>query len=167
MKAITKLRRLSGFTLLEVCIAMSIMMLIIMMSVPNIVAQMPRYRVNRAMRQINADLKMARIRAMSEGSKVEIEFNTDGKSYSLSSDSNRDGVMDESEIAVQKIRDIPGISIYVYPYEGGFQPNGTFKGINEWDNTLWIWIQSDKTQDHRSVVVWPSGQINTFRYGTS
>ncbi|NCC53005.1 MAG: prepilin-type N-terminal cleavage/methylation domain-containing protein [Spartobacteria bacterium] len=164
MKTTDQRARKSGFTLLELFIAMAVMVLMAMMSVPNIVARMPTYRLDRAMRQINADLKMARVRAMSEGNKVTVEFSEGGTEYVLSSDSNHDGITDDSEKMMQAIQDIPGINVYVYPQQGNFRPNGSFEGINEWDNTLWIWIQSEKTYEHRAVVVWPSGQINTFRY---
>jgi prepilin-type N-terminal cleavage/methylation domain-containing protein len=155
-----------GFTLLELSIAMAIFSLLMMMAAPSLVSKMPLYRLRSAGRQLNAHLRMTRMKAMSTGQPMFVEFDAESGAYQIWADPQQTGRM--SELETYDFKDLPGIIVSCYPQGGAFKPNGQFSGSADEDyNTLWIWLETEDGSAFSSVVVWPSGQVSIYNYSTS
>ena len=95
-----------GFTLVEVMISVGIVAILAAFTVPNLLGQMPKYRLNGASRQLMGDLLAARMRAVSQNRKVQVFF-PDAHQYKICDDANGDGTVANCEGNAQ-IKDIRG-----------------------------------------------------------
>jgi type IV fimbrial biogenesis protein FimT len=91
-----------GFTLIELLIVSAILAVLAGMTIPTFFAQLPQHRVNRAARQVIADLMTARRRAMSQQTPVHVVF-TPPYSYSIWTDANANGRRDVDEVLLHNV----------------------------------------------------------------
>ena len=63
-----------GFTLVEALIAIAIIGIMATIAVPNILGEMPKFRLNGAMRQIAGDLMAARMMAVKQNKNIKVTF---------------------------------------------------------------------------------------------
>ncbi len=89
-----------GFTLTELMIVVALAAILAAIAVPNIMAQMPRYRLNGAARQVLSDLMAARMQAVSQNKKVKVFFDNTHQ-YRICDDANGDGTVADGEGNVQ------------------------------------------------------------------
>ncbi len=158
-------RRQRAFTLVEMSIAVALFGLILLMTIPNVVARLPIYRLDSAADRIMIHLHGARMRAMSEGQYVAFRFESGAKVYSFWATPDRSGASAGGPIDEHRISDLKGVAFQCYPEQGLFRPSGIFSPIGSVSGQIfWIWIYADGTHEQRSVVIWPSGQVSIFKY---
>jgi type IV fimbrial biogenesis protein FimT len=75
----------SGFTVVELMIGIAIVTILGTIAVPNILSEIPKFRLNGAAQQVLGDLMAARMRAASQNKKVKVVF-TDGNQYQICDD---------------------------------------------------------------------------------
>lgn len=85
-----------GFSLVELLVALTILGILVAISVPGILGQMPRYRLNGATRQIMTDLMWARMQAVSQNNQFRVFF-LDNHRYTILDDDDSDGNIDAGE----------------------------------------------------------------------
>lgn len=67
-------QRASGFTVLELMVAVGIAMVVLGIAVPSLMTWMPTLRLSSAARQVATDLQVARMKAISQNRKFQMSF---------------------------------------------------------------------------------------------
>jgi len=68
------MRKDSGFTLIELMVVIAIVAIIASVTVPNLIAWLPKYRVGSAARSVMSAVEFARLQAIRENSDVDVNF---------------------------------------------------------------------------------------------
>ncbi len=106
----------SGFTLMELLVVISLLMVLIGIAIPSFLSWLPTLRLSSAARQVATDLQIARMRAISRNATNTVTFNTVTMTYT-------------STLGVGESRDIdqlyPGITISVVSANPAFTARGT------------------------------------------
>jgi prepilin-type N-terminal cleavage/methylation domain-containing protein len=133
--------RQSGFTLVELLVAVAVSLVLLAVGAPSFLAWLPTMRLSSAARQVATDLQAARMKAISQNASFTVTFNTGAGTYSYGADSR--------DIPEQ----YPGISIAsVSPSNPVFTPRGTANG------SVTITLNNGATQ--KLVCVKTVGRVN-------
>ncbi len=118
-----------GFTLTELMIVVALMAILAAIAVPTIMAQMPRYRLNGAARQVMSDLVAAKMKAVSQNNKFKVFF-LDNHRYMILDDDDNDGTADTGESTETKDiqADYQDLT-FSSTNNPIFQPNGTASNL--------------------------------------
>ena len=68
------MRKDSGFTLIELMVVIAIVAILASVTVPNLIAWLPKYRVGSAARNVMSAVEFARLQAIRENSDVDVNF---------------------------------------------------------------------------------------------
>jgi type IV fimbrial biogenesis protein FimT len=82
----TIMRKNSGFTLIEVLTVIAIIAIVASIVMPNVVAWLPRYRLNSGAEEIQSTLQLARLSAIKENTSATVTFDTTNHSFLASID---------------------------------------------------------------------------------
>jgi type II secretory pathway pseudopilin PulG len=156
-------RHNAGFTLTEWLLTIGVISLVIIMSVPGLLYQLPRHRQQAVARQIAGHMRLARFAAMSEGFPVEITFEPASNRYTLWTDRNENGIREKEEVSPFPLRLPTSLLVETWPASGRFLPNGSFKAEGEHGDMLWISVYSSATEAYLALIIWPSGQIQNYK----
>lgn len=155
----------TGFTVIELVVSMSLMVVLLAISLPMLFDLMPEHEIDRAATRIKAELKSARMRAMSSGVPARINFNTDSQTYTIWSDLDEDGSTNSSEIVAHRLADDGSSRFAVYNSDHGyFRPDGSFEVSDRSMNLLYMIIQHPDASGYNLMIVWPSGQVSRYEY---
>lgn len=141
-----------GFTLTELMIVVALMAILAAIAVPSIMAQMPKYRLNGAARQVLGDLVAARMQAVSLNKRVKVFFDNNHQ-YRICDDANSDGTVADGEGNVQtkdiqtEYHDV----IFASNNDPIFQPNGTASNLAT--------ITLSNTSGSRSITISSAGRV--------
>jgi type IV fimbrial biogenesis protein FimT len=107
----TRLRRKTGFTLIEMVITAVVAGLIAALAVPSFYRSMQKLKLNAATREIVSDLRWARSKAISTRKQVGINLDFANKRYSVFFDINNPGAFQfsSSQDSVVKTGDLTGL----------------------------------------------------------
>jgi type IV fimbrial biogenesis protein FimT len=85
-----------GFTVTELVIAIALIGILAVIAIPNIMNELPKYRLNGAARQIVGDLMEARMKSTRLNRKVKVYFTTENE-YKVCDDIDNNGTVDDCE----------------------------------------------------------------------
>ncbi|MGI0016449.1 MAG: GspH/FimT family pseudopilin [Nitrososphaera sp.] len=89
-----------GFSVVELLITISIIGILTAISIPNILGQLPKYRLNGAARQVMGELMAARMKAVSQNRNVKVFF-VNSHEYKVCDDADNDGIVNTNEGSVR------------------------------------------------------------------
>ncbi len=150
-------RRRPGFSLVEMMIAISILGLVAVLTVPEIVGRMPRLRLEKAVSELYSDLRMARMQAISFNTRVQVRVLPSTRTYTIWTDKDRDGQVDEGELVSKSMADVRGLTLTGLNYTGTFQPKGTFDPGGFY---YWYAFVNVQGAGGRYIYIFPSGEVD-------
>lgn len=157
--------RRAGFTVIELIVSISLIAVLLAISLPMLFGYMPEHQIDRVSTRIKAELKAARMRAMSTGVPALVDFNADSHTYTIWSDINEDGVTNSGEVVSHNLADDGSASFSVYNSDHGrFTPAGFFEVLDKNMNLLYTMIKHADTDAYNLLVVGPSGQVSRYEY---
>ncbi len=145
-------QRASGFTILELMVAIGIAMVVLGIAVPSLLTWMPTLRLSSAARQVATDLQVARMKAISQNIKFRVNFVGSipgATSYNVEKDNGLGTFITESgPFALPD-----GITVSALSATSEFQPRGTVNA----SSTITLKNVNSET---KSVQVAAVGRVN-------
>ena len=90
-----------GYTLIELVVVMSLLLIVALLGQYWLSSQMPRWRLDGATRQVVSDFMEAKMQAVTQGNKYRVTF-LDDRYYTILDDDNSNGKPDPGELLVTR-----------------------------------------------------------------
>ncbi len=118
-----------GYTLIELVIVMSILLMVTLLGQYWLSSQMPKWRLNGATRQVVSDFMGAKMQAVTQGNKHRVTF-VDDRFYTILDDDNSNGKPDPGELLVTRDiqTDYPDVTL-ISTNNPIFHPRGTASNL--------------------------------------
>ena len=118
-----------GYSVIELVTVLGILAIVFLFSQNWLVSQLPKWRLNGAVRQVVSDLMAAKAHAVTQGNKHRITF-LDAHRYSILDDDNNNGRPDPTEhVAIRDIRTDYEDVILTSTNHPTFHPRGTASNL--------------------------------------
>lgn len=101
----------SGFTLMELTIAVAIVAIGAGVAFFSINGMMPGMRLSEASRNLKSDLNLAKLRAVRENDTISIDLDTDGDSYTIYFDLDNDGAVSAGDTVIKSVTMDPKVDL--------------------------------------------------------
>ncbi|WP_454061002.1 GspH/FimT family pseudopilin [Candidatus Nitrospira salsa] len=98
---LTQPRARNGYSLIELVTVLGLLSIMVLFSQSWLVSQLPKWRLNGAVRQVVSDLMAAKTQAVTQGNKQRITF-LDAHRYSILDDDNNNGKFDPNELLTMR-----------------------------------------------------------------
>lgn len=158
-------RGISAFTLIEMMLVISIMGLMSALAIPSLVSRLPDMHLNNTIWQLNALMRSARTQAMAESCRVELSLNATNSTYEIWADRNHDNLKTDNELLSRTVDGLNKVEYSYWPQNTvAFHADGTFVSGDDYYNVMWFWLRAGNAKNSYTVMVWPSGQMSTYKY---
>ena len=122
----------SGFTMVEILVVIAIFAILSAIAIPNYFSYRPLHRARGAARQLFTELHYAKMKAVSENKKFQIQYDASNDTYSIYCDDDHDGTPEKLCKTIHIRENYPNIEISSVtnaqsPPITRFYPNGLSK----------------------------------------
>ena len=142
----------TGVTLIEIVAGLAIIALLAGLAIPNLISQLPKYRLNGATRQVMSDLMAARMLAVSQKHDVQVAF-TNPQEYTIWVDVNDNNIKDSGEEKIKNIQKKYYDVTFTSNNNPKFLPRGTVTNLPT--------IVLTNTSGSKNVTVSIAGRVRT------
>jgi type IV fimbrial biogenesis protein FimT len=150
------MRNSSGFTLIEVIIAIAVFAILATVAIPNYIGWLPKRHLRSSIIDVQSAINLARFTAIRENTDVVLTFDTAAESYLAYIDTDEDGSQDAGERTVRSKGMSPGINLESTDFDGDeliFNSRGLIENnINTGDMVL-----TNKNGDGRTITLTITG----------
>ena len=95
------MKKNSGFTLMELMVAIAIIGITAAIAIPNVISYLPKHRLNGGARDVYSAMQYARLKAVKERTPVSINFNIGTDGFTVFDDSNGNGTIDGGDTVLK------------------------------------------------------------------
>jgi type II secretion system protein H len=160
----SRIRRNSGFTLIEMMMVVAVAGLLLSGVVLNVLPQVRQSWVEEAAASMGANCQEARSMALSDNRPVVVTLDTSDRTLTLWKDQNQDEVRDADEEEVIQLSTRNGVTITTDWTSGVFTPAGRFMELpmSRTLSTVETTFSSTSARSSRSVKIQGSGAVEVL-----
>lgn len=144
------MRKISGFTLIELMIVIAIIAIFAAFLTPNVIGWMPEYRLKSAVMEMGSRIQQARLAAIKENQNCTMSFNTSNGTYNIT-------CLDNMTVDLTDYGPNVSFSAVSAPQVINFTSRGLTDGIG----TFVVSMTSQGGGDTYSIRITPTGAVAT------